>query len=296
MEDTVLRTFTGKKFTINRLGWHYAASPGGTKEVPIADEATGLNWLISIMEDRIADGYDCPFVVTGPRRFGKSVLAQKICYRLDSEFCPERIDFTLESFINGLQKLPPADAKLRRYPARLYDEGVTGFYNQEWFQQVPYIKILNIIGKKQLTMPILLPNLADLNPKVRSLVCFWAYLPQRGLAEIRFPSINQFDGTIFWDAQCCIKYGPKDDEQWRQYELAKDKFIDDYTREMGVFDGSNKRDVKVIEQRDRLMEHCISLGWMNQQDIADLFEVTQPNVSQMLTKYKSRKEKLLRMN
>lgn len=275
---------------VNSVGEHYAIGPGGAVAVPMFDDS-GFDWLVQYAREQIQDKYDCPYVVTGKRRHGKSMFTTRFSRVLYPEFKVQDIHFTMQSFIEALERLPPADPSRDYYPTALYDEGVTGFYNQEWYAQVPYIKILNTIGKKQLTMPILLPNLADLNPKVRSLVTFWVYLFERGLAEIRIPSVNQFDGSIFWTPLCAIRFSPLEDEFWQEYEHRKDRFIDEYTKEMGASEGVGGRLKNALDQRDKLLVHVLDRGWMTQTELGGLWGLDQSRVSKIRNSYLKRLEK-----
>jgi len=259
---------------LNRVGLHYAISPEGTTKVPMFDES-GFDWIVASMRELIDDGYDAPFVVTGQRRNGKSVFTLKLSRRQNPGFTVKNIHFSIESFMADLENIPEADPRIKYYPTVDYDESITGLYNQEWQSQVPYVKVLNIIGKKRITMPVVLPHIGDLNPKVTRMMAFWVFIYQRGVAEIRIPRTNQFNRDIFWVPFCAIQYDKFDDYDpfWMAYSEKKDKFISEYTKSMSDADGLKGLARKYAEQRNTLIEHLRENKIMSREEIAEVLKV-----------------------
>jgi DNA-binding transcriptional regulator YiaG len=259
---------------LNRVGFHYAISPEGATKCPMFDES-GLDWIVASMRELIDDGYDAPFVVTGQRRNGKSVFTLKVSRKQNPAFGVKNIHFSIESFMADLENIPEADPRIKYYPTVDYDESITGLHNQEWQSQVPYVKVLNIIGKKRITMPVVLPHIGDLNPKVTRMMAFWVFIYQRGVAEIRIPRTNQFDRSIFWVPYCAIQYDKFEDNDpfWVAYSERKDKFISEYTKSMSDTEGTKGLAGKYAEQRNTLIEHLRENKIMSRDDIAEVLKV-----------------------
>lgn len=282
-------TWTAKQtpVEVNLVGHHYAVGPEGPVKIPMFDES-GLDWIVASMREQIEDGYDAPFIVTGDRRRGKSVFTLKVSRRHFSNFKPENVHFGIEPFMADLENMPEADPRIGYYPTVDYDESITGLHNQEWQSQVPYIKVLNIIGKKRITMPIVLPHISDLNPKVTRMMSFWVFIFQRGVAEIRIPKTNQFDKGIFWIPYCAIQYDKFDDNDpfWLAYSERKDKFISDYTKQQSETDSPRGLAGKYVQQRNTLIDHLRETKKMSVEEMADLLEVKTGTIYKWLARGK----------
>lgn len=272
---------------LNRVGIHYAVSPEGSTRIPMFDES-GLDWIVASMRELINDGYDAPFIVTGQRRNGKSVFTLKVSRKQNPMFSIKNIHFSIESFMSDLENIPEADPRIGYYPTVDYDESITGLHNQEWQSQVPYVKVLNIIGKKRITMPVVLPHISDLNPKVTRMMAFWVYIYQRGVAEIRIPRTNQFDRGIFWIPYCAIQYDKFDDDDpfWLAYSKRKDDFISEYTKSMSEVEGPRGVAAKYAEQRNTLIRYIKENDWAQLKDVAEKLGVKQNTLSMWLARDK----------
>jgi hypothetical protein len=272
---------------LNRVGIHNAVGFDGPVKVPMFDES-GIDWIVTSMRELIADGYDAPWICTGNRRFGKSVFTLKVSRRHCKNFRVENIHFAIEPFMADLEAAEEADPRIGYYPTVDYDESITGLHNQEWQSQVPYVKVLNIIGKKMITMPIVLPHISDLNPKVTRMMAFWVYIYERGVAEVRIPKTNQFDKGIFWVPYCAIKYDAFDEKDafWLAYQKRKDQFIQDYTKEMSDTEGPKGQAGKYVQQRNKLIEHLTQNKMMQVNEIAELLEVKPNTISMWMARKK----------
>lgn len=289
MTRGVFNTWTSKEtpIEVNLIGHHYAVGPDGPVKIPMFDES-GFDWIVASMREQIEDGYDAPFIVTGDRRKGKSVFTLKVSRRHFSNFRVENVHFAIEPFMSDLENIPEADPRIGYYPTVDYDESITGLHNQEWQSQVPYVKVLNIIGKKRITMPIVLPHISDLNPKVTRMMSFWVFIYQRGVAEIRVPKTNQFDKSIFWIPYCAIKYDafPEDDPFWMAYSERKDKFISDYTKQQSELDAPRGLAGKYVQQRNTLIDHLRETKKMTVEEMAELLDVKTGTIYKWLARGK----------
>lgn len=256
------------------MGLHYAVSPEGSTRIPMFDES-GFKWIVASMRELIEDGYDAPFIVTGNRRNGKSVFTLKVSRLQCHNFSVKNVHFAIEPFMANLEEAPEADPRIGYYPTVDYDESITGLHNQEWQSQVPYVKVLNIIGKKRITMPVVLPHIGDLNPKVTRMMAFWVFIFQRGVAEIRIPKTNQFNKDIFWIPYCAIQYDAfaENDPFWLAYSKRKDDFIAEYTKSMSNTDQPRGLAGKYAEQRNALIDHVRDNKIMTREEIADVLKV-----------------------
>ena len=266
---------------VNRVGVHNAVGSEGPIQVPLFDE-TGFNWLHQTMKEHILDGYDFPYVVTGDRRRGKSVFTLKLSQMHDRHFGLDNNHFNIGPFMQGLTDAPSADPDNGIFPTVNFDESITGLNNQEWQSQVPYVQVLNIIGAKRITMGIVLPHIASLNPQVTRLMSVWVYIFERGLAEIRIARTNQFSKDIWWVPYGAIKYGPypEGDPFWAEYNRRKTDFINDYTESMADNNVIGGRAGLYAHQRNDLIRYIADNKWAQMKDIAERLKV-KPNLLSM---------------
>ena len=287
IDPDTLQPMEGRSMTLNRVGIHNAVGNEGPVQVPMFDES-GMKWMGANIKNAIDLEFDCPVITTGKRRRGKSNFTIKLFREhVWPGFSLENIHFEVDSYVSSLQGCDPANPSIGYYPVQMYDESITGFHNQDWQHQIPYVKVLNIVGKKRICMPFLLPNLGDLNSKVKPLVMFWVYLYRRGVAEIRVPSENQFDGSVFWRPYCAISFDKLDGPFWDAYEVKKMEFIERY--DAVNTDVRGRRSAEAM-QRDALISHVVEQGWMKADDIAVELDVKPGTVKSWMTRYRQKME------
>ncbi len=109
-------------------------------------------------------GFDCPIILDGGRREGKSILGMTIAWILSDE------TLTLDNFAIGIDD---AIEKLKKLPDRsilFVDEGSMVFNSKDAMQKElrQMVKILDVIGQKEMIFIIVLPSFFDLIRPVAS--------------------------------------------------------------------------------------------------------------------------------
>lgn len=208
---------------------------GKNQYVPIYNESL-QDYIVERCKDRVRHGFDCPVLITGPRRTGKSTNAINIARKLDRDFSHDRIAFRLEDFSDLIANLPPADPSQGVFPAAIYDEAGTGLYSKDWMRESVKVlcKVFQIVGKKNLTLFLCLPHRAFLTKDIREQLFLWIYTTtlneQRGFAELREVVENKWSTDAYWKPLCGYIFNELKDPFWLEYERRKMQFIDDFTR------------------------------------------------------------------
>lgn len=279
---------TNEEITLNKVDDYNAVAADGAVSIPMFDD-TGYEWLSRYVHSAIDNKLQCPFVVTGKAGRGKSTFSIKLLRQTWVGFNPEHIHFWIDPFMESLEKNEEADPSIGYYPAELYDEAITGLFNQEWQSQTPQIKTTNIVRKKRTTIGYLTPNLGDINPKILPNMQFWAYMYRKGVAEIRFPYQNQFNGSVYWKPICAIAFTPLADEFWTTYERKKDSFIQEFLHGINKGEIGSRKYIQVVNQRDDLIAHVVDSELMKQNEIADVLNVKPNTVSMWLNRREKRR-------
>lgn len=109
-------------------------------------------------KDKIQKDWDMIFVVDGPERSGKSVMAQQMAYFCDPTFCIERIAFTPKDFKQKVLSASP-------FQAVVYDEAFTGLHSKASMTAISrlLVQMFAEIGQKNLFIFIVMPTFFDLN-------------------------------------------------------------------------------------------------------------------------------------
>ncbi len=278
---------TIQEMTLNKIDDYHAIGSDGPVNVPLFDESA-LDWLARLGHDSIDNKLQCPFVVTGKAGRGKSTFAIKFLQKMWIGFNVSHIHFWIEPFMSGLEKFEEADPSIKYYPCQLYDEAITGLFNQEWQDARSNVKTLNIVRKKGITAGYVTPSLGDLNPKVLPNMQFWVFIFKRGVAEIRFPMVNQFNGSVYWKPICAIAYGEMHGDLWSAYETSKDGFIQDFTHGVNQGEIGSKKVITLTDQRNSLIEWVVEEEWATQEEVADRLKVKPNTISMWKSRAKAK--------
>lgn len=198
-----------------------------------------LEWLISELESRVEDAWDNIVMITGQERSGKSTLGfhiyKKLAERLGKEYSVDNIYFSAKNLHKDAKSADHRDIFM-------LDEAGAELYGKEWYKQVQksIVKLLQVIGKKELTIILNLPHRTLLNKDIRNRrIHYWFHTStkkrrnandvikrSRGYAKLREPHTNEWSDTAFWKAKFTINYPALEDEVWEEYEKKKSEYIE----------------------------------------------------------------------
>jgi len=263
----------------------------GMQIVPVYDHRI-IKYIAELAKKRVIHKFDCPILIAGPRRTGKTTTASYIARELNPDFTPDLMAFRLENFRHLLSDLPPADPDNGFYPVAILDESGVDLYSKDWQQrlQKEMVKVFQIIGKKRLTMIMCLPHRNLLTKDIRESMHLWIQTKvdmdgERGFAELREGVDNIWNLELYWKPICGFCYDQLDDDFWKSYELKKDRFIDDFIQLESLPDASARG--KLVAQRDAAITYIASnkkaMG-MSDADIARLVSMRRENVSRIVNK------------
>lgn len=212
---------------------------GNTKIDIVSFDA--IDWLISQLENRLEDSWDNIVMITGQERSGKSTLGfhifEKLAERLGKEFTVDNIYFSAYELYRDAKKGNKRDIFM-------LDEAGAELYGKEWYTEVQksIVKLLQVIGKKELTIILNLPHRTLLNKDIRNRrIHYWFHTAikkemvdgvlkrKRGYAKLREPYTNEWSDSAFWKAKFTIKYPKYEGEVWDEYEKKKTKYIENMT-------------------------------------------------------------------
>lgn len=269
---------------LEKVGEYNAVGQGGRPvPVPLFDE-TGLDWLAEYARDTIRYGLQFPFLVTGLPGRGKSTFASKLLTALRPNMEHDRVHYYIENVLERIEKDDISTPD--NINTQLYDEAVTGLFNQEWQSAVTNIKVLNVVRMKLEVIGYVLPSLSDMNSKLYPMMQAWIFLYRKGVAEVLLPLVNKFDGSVYWRPVMAIQFGPMSGDWWDRYNERKYHFIQEYTSAVNQGEIGSKKHIAVMNQRDELIERIVAEKWMTVTEIAEMLHVRQNTVSQ----WRSRRE------
>lgn len=261
----------------------------GQQSVPIYDHRI-IEYIVEKAKNRVKHKFDCPILIAGPRRTGKSTTGIDIARKLDPNFTVDHIAFRLDDFREILRGLPAADPENGIYPVALLDEAGTSLYKLDYMQkmQKEMVKIFQVIGKKRLTMVMCLPHRNFLTRDIREQMYIWIQTrtldEERGFAELREGVDNIWNLDLYWKPLCGFVYNELDDPFWHEYERKKDAFIDEFSSGSSVPDTS--RMTHLCRQRDALIKLVASKKLMPRKDLADLTDMRTENVTRIINSSK----------
>lgn len=276
---------------LNKVGEFNAVGSGGKPvPVPMFDES-GLGWLVEYFRDTIRDGLQCPFMVTGLPGRGKSTFALKVLTQLRPSLELDRIKYYLEDILTAVNNDSISDPSRNDYRVNLYDEAITGLFNQDWQSAVTNIKVLNIVRIKLQTIGYVLPHKNDMNPKIHPMMQAWIYLYKKGIAEVHLPLVNKHDGSVFWKSIMAIQFGPFEGPLWNGYSKQKLDFVQNFSNDVSEGEIGSKQLITTKDQRDNLIEYVVDNKFLSVNEIADVLGVKQNTVSGWRARHAKRLQK-----
>lgn len=270
-------------FTLNKVGTYTYYYKDRMFTTNIYDRS-GLDYIAYEIKDRIMDEMDCPIMITGPRRYGKSMLAKMIGTRINKEFTTEHMWFKMADFNKALYEstLPKPDVGF--FPVEIYDEAGVGFSSLQWWQaeQIEALKSFQILGMKQLVAMFVLPHRNDLNNRIReNLVVWWFHVHKRGFVQVMRGEPNMWEPEAHWKTEFYLQFPPEYDPGWDAYQVKKWAFIQDYLNKDK--DGPlTKRDAEWKDATRLLSIADIKDGFRTQTDISRIINRSQSTVSDLV--------------
>lgn len=261
-------------------------SIGSTKNskqvVPIYDSRI-QDYIAERCRERNKNGFHNFILISGPRRTGKTTNACEIARKLDPKFPVERVAFRLEDFRHLLGTMPPTDVAKGYHSVAVLDEGGFALYNKDWQQRAikEMGKVMQVIGAKLQTVIICLPHRNLLVGDIREAMDFWICTNvldgQRGFAELREGVYNRWKLNLYWKPLCGFIFEELNDDFWKEYEIKKHCFIDEYVMEEEKGPDTN-RIRQVTEQRDALIRLFACDPDYTQKQIAEAIGMRKENI------------------
>lgn len=295
--DEVLLEANEKKIPVGRITKSYEIGrmKSHKQVVPVYDMRIH-DWLAEKAKQRVKHKWDCPILIVGRRRTGKSLNAACIARKVDPDFPLENVAFRLEDFRNILNNLAPADPAKGFYPVAVYDESGVDLYSKDWQRRSvkEMVKIFEIIGMKRITMIFNLPHRNLLVGDLRESMQYWIAVKtideERGFAELREAAENEniWQFKSFWKPLCGYHFEEVADKWWTEYERTKHDFIQDYTQRDP--DADLSRSSKVTGQRDALLRWiCAQPKPPTQDELSDMIDLNRTTISHILNPAKAAK-------
>jgi hypothetical protein len=227
----------------------------------------------------ITKNWDCVILIDGKERAGKSTLGFICAWYLSNE----------QITINNLAKnTDDAIAKIQTLPDKsvlFIDEGSLSFSSKDAMrtEQKKIMKILDVVGQKNLTIIIILPSFFELSKAIacrRSKFLLHVYTDEQ-LERGRFTYFGEKKKRILYEVGK-KNYGsydyPEADFIGRFIDF-KTPFFEEYLklkRDTLMIalneDTKPKESQRHIKQRDWLIRLIYQNGWMKQQQIADFLK------------------------
>ena len=266
---------------------HYYGTFGGVRQIGPEYGFEALDILAGYMRHRVSKKFDCPIMITGDERAGKSTFSLHLAQRLDPDFKIENICFKIKDFNRAIDDAKPGDVIIE-------DEAGFDIYAQEWWNefQMNLVKKLQVIGKKRIIILLNLPHRKDLNTKIRERrVKFWPHIytqgeeMDRGFVEICRARGNKWEQTIFWEPLMSFHFPEFKGQLWDEYEKIKDEFIAEVSADEYSPDSNQ---MKVVEQRNKLIYRVVREKLLSQTEIAKTCGMGQPRISEIYNSIKER--------
>jgi len=274
LEVVRIATPLGREHEVGMVAPRYAIArtKGQRMNVPVYDDRC-IPYIAGCIKERPQKKFDCLILITGPRRCGKSTLAQQLATCVDPNFNCDHIAFYLEDFNEIIKDNPQANPAKGLYPQVILDEAGFDLFSQNWMQRVQknLVRKFEVIGSRNQIVYLVLPHRMLLNKSLREgMVHYWinvtTWNEERGFAELRIGKENLWQMEMFWKPLCAFTFNEVGDSLWKQYTTKKEKFIDDVTSERGV-EGENRVST-LLKQRDECIRLAYRRGTTTMQDIA----------------------------
>lgn len=291
LQEVQLPPINGKILIAGMISDSYkiGGSRRGAQKVPIYDHRI-IPYIAEMAKSRVRKKFDCPILIAGQRRTGKTTNAIAIARELNPRFTSDLIAFRLEDFRKILANLPPAEPENDFYPVAILDESGVDLYSKDWQQrlQKEMVKVFQIIGKKRLTMILCLPHRNLLTKDIREAMHLWIQTKtdmdgERGFAELREGCDNIWQLELYWKPLCGFCYNQQDDDFWDSYEERKDAFIEEFIQLSPVPDASHR--AKVMEQRDNaiklMVKHKKDIG-LNARAMSKVVGMSEETMSKIV--------------
>lgn len=129
--------------------------------------SSGLYQRLQVIKHLQATKWDALLIIDGPRRAGKSTLAQQIARVLDPTFNLSHIIYGLRDAKDKLSNLPDGSAIV-------FDESSLMFNSKESMRsfQINFLKWLDVAGQKRFILILCLPTVFDLTRSIIEKVRF----------------------------------------------------------------------------------------------------------------------------
>lgn len=120
---------------------HYYGTFSGRKQIGPEYGFEALDILAGYIRHRIRKKFDCPIMVTGDERAGKSTLALHLARKIDPDFPIRNICFRIRELNERIDSARPGEVIVM-------DESGFDLYTQEWWNefQMNLVKKLQVIG------------------------------------------------------------------------------------------------------------------------------------------------------
>lgn len=283
----------GKKITVGIITPQYEI--GRTKYsrhlVPVYDSRI-IGYIAEIIKERVRKEFDCPILITGERRTGKSTLAMEIAEYINHRINTDFIAFRLDDFNKILHENPYADPKNGIYPQVALDEAGYDLFSQSWMERVQrnLVKKFEVIGIKNQIVYFILPHRMKLNKGIREEMPYlWINVSTfngiRGFAELRQKpdKPNIWEEKIFWKPVCGFVFDDMSNNPlWAEYETKKRIFVNEVTAETESCNDIGYREKRIIDQRNLIIKAYYETNKVKQSTIAELLGMEQQSISRII--------------
>jgi len=235
----------------------------GTHYAPVYDSRS-FDYVAHRLTTRGKNYFDNRILIAGPPRTGKTTVAATIARKIDPDFPVDNVTFRLEDFRKTLSSLKPADPENNYYPMAILDESGVDLYAKDWATRIvkDMAKVFQIVGKKRLTMFLVLPHRNLLAKDMRDEMHFWFNTvvedEYRGFCEVRESKPSPWKSP-YWKPLFGIVFEEMKDRWWDEYEKKKDEFIEEYTRQEPAI--VPQRVQVLSEQRDKCIRALRQKGF-----------------------------------
>ncbi|MGD2072161.1 MAG: hypothetical protein PVG65_01560 [Candidatus Thorarchaeota archaeon] len=236
------------------------------------------NLDVSIKEVRKRD-FDRFILAVGREGFGKTTLLSQCALYCDNTFNLNRVYFTPEQFLEGVVN---AD----KYTSHLFDETVWGLGSRQAMNKINkvLIKVMTEMRSKNLFVFMAIPNFFMIDWYVaQHRTTGLLYIYKRGsFGSYDYPTKKKLymQGKKYHSYKIppnfigrFVKYFPLDKEI---YEKKKQQAIDEWIKTRG-------KEATWKQQRDILINKCISSKLMTREEVANLINISVMQVGRLLT-------------